>query len=82
MAGYNASIYMKNREDWVFFKEACKKQGKNPNSVLRFFISDYSNRVHGIAPLEKEIAIGMAQAKKIARGKMKGKKASDLLKEI
>lgn len=82
MSGYNISVYLDKSDTWGNFKEACRIEGKSPNTVLRSFINEYSNEVLGNVPLETEIAKGMIEAKKISKGELKARKASDLLKEI
>jgi hypothetical protein len=83
MAGYNISLYLDNEKSWEMFKEACKKEGKKPNSLLRSFIEKYYQEVLGIEPdLEHQIAKAMIESKKIVSGEIQAKKAADLLKEL
>ena len=83
MPGYNISLYLDNEKTWNIFKEACMREGKKPNSVIRSFIEQYSQEVLQIEPdLESQIARAMVEAKKIAHGVIKAKKAEDLLDEI
>ena len=83
MTSHNVSVYLDNIETWKKFKVACKEEGKRPNTVLRSFIESYCSEIFEIEiPLEKQIAQGMIEAKRIAKGKIKGKDARKLLAEI
>jgi hypothetical protein len=83
MAGYNISLYLDNERTWNIFKEACMREGKKPNSVIRSFIEQYSREVLEIEPdLEFQIARAMVETKKIAQGVIKAKKAVELLDEM
>lgn len=83
MAGYNFSLYLKNEKEWDQFKTACKKAGKKPNTILRNFIASYcETMLRAVLPLEKQIAMAMIEAKKIATGEINGQSAHSLLKEL
>jgi formate-dependent nitrite reductase cytochrome c552 subunit len=83
MNGYNASLYLQNEKEWLDFKKACDVIGKKPNTILRNFIGEYTKEILGEKiSLEKQLAKSMVEAKEIAKGKKKAKKAVDLLKEL
>lgn len=80
--GYSVSLYLDDEKTWTLFKDACESEKKRPNAVLRSFIEHYLEESYALEPVEQRIARGMLQAKKIASGKIKAKKAEDLLKEM
>ncbi len=83
MKGYNTSLYLQDENEWIMFKNACKSLDEKPNTILRNFISQYTMEIFGEKrSLEKKIASSMFEAKKIANGKIKAKKAIDLLDEL
>jgi hypothetical protein len=83
MAGYNVSLYLDNERTWKMFKEACTKEGRRPESVIRTFVDQYSREALGIeSDLELQIARAMIETKKINQGLIKAKEASVFLDEL
>jgi hypothetical protein len=83
MKGCNTSLYLQNENEWIQFKKACDSIGKKPNTILRNFIEQYTKEIFGSEiSIEKRIAKSMIEAKEIAKGNIKAKKAVDLLNEL
>ena len=83
MTGHNVSLYLDDPTTWDKFKNACHAQGTKPNTVIRSFIQNYSDEVLGLDnSLEKRIALSLIEAQQIESGKIKGRRARDLVNEI